>query len=317
MRHLLKHIFILVLLFGCSKAEDTDASEWKKLVSNTSQSLTDIQFLDNNFGLTCGSFGTLLKTENAGDSWQDIDVGINHSFMSLFILTQNEFFVAKLGLYKTDNSGVDFNELGNTSSFGATITGIHFYNSQVGIICKGSNIYKTYDGGVNWVNTFNEPSYASLLEATENNTLYLAGGRTYDNISEGEIHKSIDNGDNWEQLNLPLEIENSQITAIDFLDNNIGFISTFEKKIFETLDGGASWVKISDFNIGIISDLLFIDNNNGYLISTDKIYKTINGGLNWKVENVPGSSSYLNSIEMAPNGDKYIVGNDGVILKKN
>jgi photosystem II stability/assembly factor-like uncharacterized protein len=235
-------IIIMLIVFGCSKSDVVKESSWKILETPTTNELTDIYFSSNSFGVACGSFGTLLKTDDAGKIWQNLDAGVGYSFMSVFAVNDDEFFTSRIGLYKTINSGVSFNEIGDIGSFGATISDIHFFNLQKGIIDKGATVYLTSDGGNSWVPVYPYESYARILEVTDNNTVYLAGGRTYDLINEGELHKSLDNGETWEKMNLPDEIAHSQITAIDFLSNQTGYISTFENKIYKTIDGGENWI---------------------------------------------------------------------------
>ena len=120
---------------------------------------------------------------------------------------------------------------------------------------------------------------ANHLEVIKNQTLYIAGGNTYDNITFGEMHKSDDLGETWIKLSLPNEIQQSEITSIDFLTHEIGFISTFENKIFKTLDGGNNWTKINEFQYGGIRDIVFENGNTGYLTTNNSIYKTTNGGV--------------------------------------
>ena len=306
----------MLIVFGCSKSDDVKELSWKTMETPTTKELTDIYFSSNSFGVACGSFGTLLKTDDAGETWQNLDVGVVYSFSSVFVLAENEFFTSRIGLYKTINSGVSFNETGDLGSFGSTISDIHFFNSQKGIIDKGSTVYLTSDGGNNWIPVYPYESYARILEVTDNNTVYLAGGRTYDDIREGELHKSLDNGETWEKMNLPGEIDHSQITAIDFLSNQTGYISTFENKVYKTIDGGENWIMKAILSFGPVVDLLFLNENDGYLISHNKIYVTKDGGAHWHEEYQTESETLLTSIAVTPNGTLYVSGLEGTILKR-
>ena len=312
-------IFALFIVFGCSKSDDSDGvqeSNWKVLETPTVNDLNDIYFLSNNFGLACGSFGAFLKTEDAGETWQSLDVGVGYSFLSVFALNENEFFTSRLGLYKTIDSGEIFNEMGDLGSSGPSISDIFFFNSQNGIIIKGSVVYLTNDGGNNWFPVYTHKGDARILEVTDNNTVYLAGGITFDSVNSGELHKSIDNGETWEVMNLPAEIAGSQITAIDFLNSQVGYISTFENKIFKTNDGGEVWIEKTELSFGPIVGLVFTHENNGYLISQNKVFASKNGGVEWKEEYQTGPANHLTSIAVAPNGTIYISGLEGSILKR-
>lgn len=176
---------------------------------------------------------------------------------------------------------------------------------------KAGRIYKTYDAGVSWEQKYSQSTWSNLIEYT-GNTLYVAGGRTYDGNSQSELHKSENQGETWEEINLPMEIQNWEITGIDFFNNDIGFISTFDNKIYKTIDGASSWSLIIDFD-GSINDLAFIDEQIGYLTSGDKIYKTTNGGSNWSIDYQGNIELFY--IEKTPNSI-YVSGRDGIILKK-
>mgnify|MGYP002795113395 CR=1 FL=1 len=90
MKKLAYLICALFIVFGCSKSDDTNGvqeSNWKVLETPTTNDLTDIHFSSNDFGLACGSSGTFLKTENAGETWQSLDVCVGYSFLALFALS--------------------------------------------------------------------------------------------------------------------------------------------------------------------------------------------------------------------------------------
>jgi photosystem II stability/assembly factor-like uncharacterized protein len=323
MKQMNKSSFALILLlfvFACSKSKVSNtpapASSWKQVATPSTNDLNDIFFSNNSFGIACGSFGTMLKTDNAGESWQSLDVVVGYSFMSVFALNDAEFFTARIGLHKTFDSGASFNEIGNLSTTGASISDIHFFNSQEGIIAKGSSIYFTNDSGNTWTNVYPFGSYARMLEVTDNSTVYLAGGNTFDSVSGGELHKSIDNGETWAPMTLPQEIGSSQITAISFLSSQIGYVSTFDNKIFKTIDGGDNWIGISELNFEPITDLTFPSENSGYLISGNRILATMDGGIEWKEEQHSASTSTFTTITASPNGTVYVCGLGGAILKR-
>lgn len=307
----------VLTLLGCSRSDSIPEPRWKSIDTPTTNTLEDIHFSSSNFGVACGGFGTLLKTEDAGASWQNLDVGVGYSFLSAFALNESEIFTSRIGLYKSIDAGDSFDEMGDLASFGATIFDIHFFDSQNGIIDKGTSVYRTSDGGQNWTQAYAYESYADMLEVTDNSTVYLAGGITYDTIGAGEMHKSTDNGLTWEQMLLPEEIASAQITAIDFLDHQTGYISTFENKVFKTSDGGNNWSLKAELGFGPVTDLVFKNESIGYLIRGNKIYATTNGGAKWSTEYQAAAGIVLTSITAAPNGAVYITGKEGKLFKRD
>lgn len=288
---------------------------WEVLKTNTPSDIIDIDFSDENNGLALIYFGSCLLTNDGGESWVEKEIVTNETFVSCFALNQNEIYVGRNRFFKSSDGGLNFNEKGQGQiDYSSSIKNIHFYNSLTGIILKAGRIYKTYDGGQNWEEKYSQSTWSNYIESADNTTLYVAGGRTYDNVSSGELHKSEDQGETWTEISLPLEIQSFQIGTIDFINNNIGFISTFDNKIYKTNDGASSWSLVKDFNNSIsISDLVFIDEQKGYLTSDNDIFMTTNGGTNWEID-FQGNIELFN-IEKTQNSI-YVSGRDGLILKK-
>ncbi|MCF6180593.1 YCF48-related protein [Lutibacter sp.] len=313
------YLIIIISVFGCSNDEPlNDLNLWNELNTPTPQTLVDIQFIDENFGITCGALKTLMKTEDGGENWIKLNVDVSASFNSVFILNNNNFYTSRVGLYQTLNSGNTFNEVGNLSNYFGTIFDIHFFNIQNGVIVKGGQVLKTNDGGLNWVSVLQ--GHSNKLVVTSNETLYLAGGSTYDNVHFGELYKSTNNGGTWNELNLPSTIQNSEIVAINFIDNNNGFIVNFNREIYKTSDGGLNWILVSSGGnfTDLIMSILFLNENDGYVLSGNSIYRTNDGGLNWSKEyEHEDIDNYLISMTSTPNGKLYVVGENGIILKRN
>jgi hypothetical protein len=59
-----------------------------------------------------------------------------------------------------------------------------------------------------------------------------------------------------------------------------------------------------------------MNENNGYLISQNKIFVTKDGGAEWNEEYQTEPENYLTSIAIAPNGTLYVSGLEGTILKR-
>ncbi|WP_186755946.1 WD40/YVTN/BNR-like repeat-containing protein [Echinicola salinicaeni] len=307
-------LFLLSIVFvSCSKNNDLQLSNWEVLNTNTSQTIFDIDFSDNNNGLALISIGSCIITNDGGESWIEKQIVSNENLVSCFELNKNEIFVGRNRFFKTSDGGLNFNEYGQGEiDYASSIKSIHFFDSSTGIVLKAGRIYKTYDGGQSWVEKYSQSTYSDFIEYSDN-TLYVAGGITYDGNSFGELHKSENQGETWAEINLPMEIQNWQINTIDFINSDIGFISTFENKIYKTLDGASSWSLVKDFN-GSIYNLAFIDEQIGYLTSGDKIFKTTNGGSTWNMDYQGNIELYY--IEKTENSI-YVSGRDGIILKNN
>lgn len=63
---------------------------WKRLPTNTVNSLFGIHFFDTNHGVIVGQSGMIIRTDNGGDSWTKVDSPVEKSFLTLdFYDSQN------------------------------------------------------------------------------------------------------------------------------------------------------------------------------------------------------------------------------------
>ncbi|CAM1363409.1 conserved protein of unknown function [Tenacibaculum soleae] len=306
------YLFIMTLgIVSCSNDDNlSSSSNWNIINNITNKNLTDIEFYNNDFGLISGSLGTLLKTENGGESWSVMNVGLNHSFVKAFILNENEFFTSRVGIYKTNNNGNTFNELGDLSNYSGSIFAIHFFDSSNGLIYKDGLILKTTDGGQTWDVVYNNAGFANIMQFVSNNIGYISGGISYDGSSSGEIHKSIDGGNTWNTIN----IQTSEITSMYFLSEHKGYFSNFNNQFFKTQNGGSNWEIIGTSPI-VFYDIVFLDDNIGYGVGYNSIYKTENGGKDWEID-YENNEMIFTSITKTPNNELFTVTNNGNILRK-
>jgi photosystem II stability/assembly factor-like uncharacterized protein len=289
---IISHIIPLLLLSSSCNHDNNNHSNWKELSTYTDKTVTQLCFSNDNFGVGLVSIGSIIRTTDAGNNWYEINVVTDENFTSCFALTNTEVFVGRNRFFKSTDGGDSFTELGqNQINYSSSIFAIHFFNKELGVIVKGGSVYKTTDGGSNWLAKYPQYGFANHLEVIKNQTLYIAGGNTYDNITFGEMHKSDDLGETWIKLSLPNEIQQSEITSIDFLTHEIG----------------------NEFQYGGIRDIALENGNTGYLTTNNSIYKTTNGGISWLLHHQ--STSELYYFEKTTN-NIFVHGRHGVILRK-
>lgn len=198
-----------------------------------------------------------------------------------------------------------------------------------------------------WVNTLNKKSLRQI-EKTPNMGLYMAGGG---DIGKGLVLYSPNEGDHWIPYELENEMrsvtyqppntvwacgyglliktqdfesgwetvpfENEFFTGIDFLNENIGVLSTFEGKIYKTSNGG-QWNEV--FRIKGLLDGLSI---NRIRFLTEQLVVAIGNGGFIAISNDAGSTwksgndfNGTNLYDMAfVDGWLYLVGNASVVYK--
>ena len=122
------------------------------------------------------------------------------------------------------------------------------------IFISGDNLYKSYDGGINWV-TVALYSFNSIIFHPDNpDTMYATFGEG--SFSDG-IYKSSDGGNNWnvlEWMYLPTSL------MIPGYPSGTIVADTKEFGIYESSDYGNTWTQINDSldNLNVLS-LAYID----------------------------------------------------------
>ncbi len=130
---------------------------------------------------------------------------------------------------------------------------------------------------------------------TDSNTIFVGA-------PSGGIFKSIDNGNSWEEFSIGLTRLGVSSIVINSFDPSIIYVGTGDRDsgdapgygVWKSIDGGLSW---NPQNNGMgnktINELIINPNNPNILLaaaSDGRIYKTINGGLNWTKSNFLGTN---------------------------
>jgi len=178
-------------------------------------------------------------------------------------------------------------------------------NENTGIVGYNSSIYRTTNGGLNWMITLTDSvcKYRGLSFINMNTGFTIK--------CSGKIYKTVNNGVNWSLLN---NLSPYYLTAIQFLDSSTGFIAGYLDTagvFLKTTNGGINWQSINFPNKQ--NDVYFINSNTGWLVGRNKtIYKTTNSGLNFN-SFVLTDADELFSIKFLNSNYGVIAGNIGKI----
>ena len=141
--------------------------------------LRDVHFIDTQHGFACG-YGVLLKTEDAGLTWQ-FDASVRGDFfVSMDFPTSEIGYIlgSENKIYKTNNGGASWDKINNTPVIlpSKSLTDIQFLNTQLGYVCGRSGlVWKTDDGGDTWkkFESFTDEDLLSIQVISPNYTMVV------------------------------------------------------------------------------------------------------------------------------------------------
>lgn len=237
--------------------------------------INDIYFLNENTGWATGDSGLVVKTTNGGNNWINISTPPTHNLYSVHFINANTGCVA-----------------GGDRTFG----GSSYYYS--------GSVYKTTNGGINWVVIGASGIYAmplSVFMITSDSILYGAGGLS-NTHTEGHLSRTTNGGTNFSQSFS--QFNGFQFKSISFVNNSTGFaISHYrnhegagDDRIYRTTDFGTNWTQMYILTSGssfepALNEIQFINNLTGFAAGNGRVLFTSNGGFNW-IDRGTGTNSY-------------------------
>ena len=254
--------------------------------TNIGGRITDIEMPagQSNIIYVGGASGGVLKSENAGLSWEQKFNGVPTISIGDLAIDPDNQDIIYAGTGEANSSSFSF---------------------------LGSGIYKSVDGGDNWEYSGLEASaYIGRIIVDHNNSQRVfaaACGNLFSTGGERGIYRTDDGGQNWEQV----LFVNDSTSAIDLVQHpnnpNILYAAFWERKrgltyrnsfglstgIWKTTDGGDNWVELTDGLPGATPKgrvgLTISQSNPEVLYAMydmpDQnmfVFKTSNGGENWE-----------------------------------
>lgn len=233
----------------------------------TNQSINCIRALNNQELIASCSNGQILKSYDGGNSWYGKQPVSTKNLYSISVVNEDIVYVSvENGVTKSTDGGETWNYVQPTN-VNATLRSIHFTDENTGI-------------GVG---------------AT-------SGGSA--------IYKTTDGGKSWVQ-----KLYNSSYTyfnSVQFVTPLIGFAVTdfvdlyARCAIYKTTDGGETWTKMYNSATEGLTDVFFMDENNGIAVGGSRpmqtgayyksnIKRTTNGGSSWS-NVISGNGNIVRSV---------------------
>ena len=317
------------LLFICLIPTSLIAQDWKTVLCLSPQGVIDVCWVNETTAYAVsaiynGDFVNVKKTSDGGLTWEEQYVGIPQMNFREIASPNNGGDVFIIGndgtLIHSDNGGDNW----NTIDIGTTLSlrDIFFLSNTIGYISSDyATIFKTTDGGMTWTLLHENMQYGVSIKKI----CFINEQRGFI-VGFNFFYETFDGGLNWTPAPgfETFSTELYQINDIQFLDENIGYISGDLGLLFKTSDAGKSWVdKHVDYHYpnASIKSFKFLDSdpNIGFACgSYGLLIRTYDAGDNWElmssdapVSNEP-NKPYFYALDFY--GDKGLLVGQSIIL---
>lgn len=227
---------------------------------------------------TVGTWRTVLKSEDQGESWYPLYI-------------------------KTSNSG---------ASASSWYHDVFFINKDKGFVVGDEGLVATtLDGGRSWKDTSFSGTFSSRLNCVtfiDDSLGFISGG-------SNALFRTKNGGRTWEKINIDFIGFNVDVKKVKFLNTLTGFAVGDNGLCIKTTDGGTTWASIFTpaGGGGGYYDICFVNANTGFIAGNYNL-KTTNGGNSWTTQfDIPLSYSVTSD----PAGKKVIFTGGGTMLGYN
>jgi photosystem II stability/assembly factor-like uncharacterized protein len=325
--------FCFLLSAFCFLPSAFASGAWVKQRSGSLAWLHAVYFLDEFKGWAVGGRGTLISTEDGGETWRAHTRPTEDALRDVYFSDyQNGWLVCERSIYDLKEKDEPRTYLLRTVDAGATWKRVNVIGTDVDArlvraLFTGEGrgwafgeegaLYTTRDGGSTWERQ-RVPTRNLLLGGwflnSEQGWLVGAGAT---------ILQTIDGGQTWRAGTLlgppvvPGNLEEARrvrFTAASFVDKKRGWAVGAEGRVFATLDGGRTWEPQNSNVSADLYDVKFLDAFEGWAAGAGgTLIHTLDGGRRWEV--VPsGTTHALERLCFAGRRRGWVVGFGGTII---
>ncbi len=274
-----------------------------------------------------GEHGVILKSQDMGKTWEQIDAGATEDILDIFSVGGSSSWIAGGNglLMRTRDGGASWTTLG--SGITTDLYAVKMFNDGMHGIAAGDNgvILLTADGGDSWQQkTGIAPATASLKDIhIFENKAWLVG-------SDGRVYFSEDQGNTWTTqiyLGFPM-------TRIEMApgQDQIGWVVGLDGRLAKTVNGGNSWsanrgdegYHLYALAMGDTDHIWtggYVMTQNSYPdwgVTPDKpswfVWKSADGGVKWSAP-IAGLYPWFYNVTAASEKDAYATGQDLQMMK--
>ena len=313
-------LFIILALLVITPCSVADAA-WTRQQSGTMAWLHSVYFLNHKIGWVAGGNGTLLFTNDGGDTWHKMRRPTEDSLRDVYFSDeQNGWLVCDRAVFKLKTNDEPQAYLLRTNDGGATWRRVDLSDSSARVLRavfradgrgwtfgEAGALYATNDGGASWVRQVVPTKHLLLGGAfLDNDHGWLVG-------AGATILQTSDGGETW-RTGLVRGARDLRFTAASFVEKRLGWAVGAAGQVFATTDGGRLWFPQAS---GVSTDLLdvkFLSAAEGWATgSQGTLLHTSDGGGHWTSES-SRTPHLLERLFFTDRAHGWAVGFGGTIL---
>ena len=223
---------------GALARSDDGELTWTEVGVSTSEDVIDVSFADPAIGYALDAAGTLLRTDNSGQSWQILNTGTATRPQAVLALgTQIVLLAGPKGVLRSTDGGNTF-----TRIRGRLLNRSKLFNVDRGgasVFVYGSkNIFVSTTAGRTWQKV--RLPRKTLVQAVD----FVSARTGFALGQDGQVFKTRNRGERWLDLS---GVGNDDATGLSFSTTTVGFLTLkrFGSEpwgyVLRTTDGGRTW----------------------------------------------------------------------------
>jgi photosystem II stability/assembly factor-like uncharacterized protein len=192
-------------------------------------------------GYAAGTFGTLVRTDDAGATWSGLPTGLLTTLTELQVISPDAFVVGGgCAARRSVDGGATFTRLYFTSGrCRQSLEGLAFTDADTGyLVLTDGTVIRSADGGATWSPGTAVPGTRALGGNHEPRDLAFLGPATgFAATTEGHIYRTTDAAGSWTLVSAT----SRGVNDVTFVDATTGFAVGADGLFLATADGGATW----------------------------------------------------------------------------
>ncbi|MFP4471126.1 MAG: YCF48-related protein [Bacteroidales bacterium] len=320
----------LVVDFSLNLIKTTDGGATWEQTNTVDQKIYAVTKTSGQHMVLVGYGGRIFSSSDFGITLEDHYQTLG-DFRHLFHFDD---MIIALGYYESLARSADGQEwiVEEMSPWNSCIPDIaDYYSKDVGISAAfGGNyvFWKTVDGGETW-NTMNNSRgtqyYGEDAYMKSPNVAFIVGYVTSGSGVDQHLYYKCSNGSDWDRIFLT-GVTNIPLLDIEFVNDNLGFITGYEGTLLQTTDGGDNWELKQPVGPYRLTSISFTDVDTGFITGYSPdignvIYKTEDGSESWTIVYQDSLQGYfqprLTQLKFYGSKAGYVIGTYGIVLHTN